>query len=190
MQRIDADEIGARRRGDLGEARQILEVADAPVALRAQAVELAGDAPAAARRFSQRRHEAGDAVGRAHRRRARPARAAARLAAISASSPAANAHGLQHAHARASSETRMHARRSARYSRARCRRPRRDGRGRRSSGQRHEVGAVLDERDDGERHERAVDEMRARHPRHARRGRGSLRHGRHCRRPALSPRLA
>ena len=32
MERIDADEIGARRAGDLGEAREILEIADAPVA--------------------------------------------------------------------------------------------------------------------------------------------------------------
>ena len=47
MQRIDADEIRAGRRGDLGEARQVLEIADAPIALGAKAIELAGDAPAA-----------------------------------------------------------------------------------------------------------------------------------------------
>jgi hypothetical protein len=47
VQRIDADEVGARLGGQLGEAGEILEVADAPIAVGAQAVKLAGDAPGA-----------------------------------------------------------------------------------------------------------------------------------------------
>ena len=66
VERIDADEIGAGRRRDLGEAGEILEIAHAPVALRAQAVDLAGNAPATAV-AQPAGHEAGNAVRRLHR---------------------------------------------------------------------------------------------------------------------------
>src|SRR5258706_11184251 len=45
VQRIDADERGAQARGSLDERAQIAEVADSPVARRAQAVELHREAP-------------------------------------------------------------------------------------------------------------------------------------------------
>ncbi len=65
MQRIDADEIAAGGGDDLGEAGEVLEIADAPVALRAQAIDLAGDAPAAA--VAQPVGQvAGDALRRLH----------------------------------------------------------------------------------------------------------------------------
>ena len=47
MQRVHPDEGGALLAGDRGEPCQILEIADAEIALRPQAVELAGDAPEA-----------------------------------------------------------------------------------------------------------------------------------------------
>src|SRR5258706_9580417 len=45
VQRVDADERGAQARGSLDERAQIAEVADSPVARRAQAVELHREAP-------------------------------------------------------------------------------------------------------------------------------------------------
>src|SRR5258707_3664338 len=45
VQRIDADERGAQARGSLDERAKIAEVADSPVARRAQAVELHREAP-------------------------------------------------------------------------------------------------------------------------------------------------
>src|SRR5256885_7024712 len=45
MQRIDADDRRAARRGELDQRAQIAEVADAPVALGAHAVELHHEAP-------------------------------------------------------------------------------------------------------------------------------------------------
>ncbi|ODS01315.1 hypothetical protein AUC68_00110 [Methyloceanibacter methanicus] len=47
MQRADADEVGAERRGIFGEPRQVLEIADAPIAGRAQRIGLHGEAPGA-----------------------------------------------------------------------------------------------------------------------------------------------
>jgi hypothetical protein len=57
MQRVDAEEVAALHRHDLGKPGKVVEVADAPVALRPQAVELAGDAPAPAA-AQKLRHEA------------------------------------------------------------------------------------------------------------------------------------
>ena len=66
VQRVDADEVGAGSRCDLGEAGEVLEVAHPPVAPGAQAVDLAGNPPAAA--VPQPiGHEAGDAFRRLHR---------------------------------------------------------------------------------------------------------------------------
>jgi len=48
VQRIHADHGGAARRGELDQRAQVAEVADAPVALRAHAVELHHEAPDAA----------------------------------------------------------------------------------------------------------------------------------------------
>ena len=45
MQRVHADDGGAARGGELDQRAQIAEVADAPVALRAHAVELRHEAP-------------------------------------------------------------------------------------------------------------------------------------------------
>src|SRR6185295_10693245 len=45
VQRIESDEVGAGARGDLGQRREIGEVADAEVACRTQAVELAAYSP-------------------------------------------------------------------------------------------------------------------------------------------------
>ena len=66
VERVDADEIGAGAGADLGETGEILEIAHAPVARRAQAVDLAGDAPAAAV-AQPLGHVAGDAFRRRHR---------------------------------------------------------------------------------------------------------------------------
>jgi hypothetical protein len=68
MQWIDAEEVAARRAHDLGHPRQVLEVADAPVALGPQAVELAGQAPHPVAP-KEGRHEAGlDDLGRGVKR--------------------------------------------------------------------------------------------------------------------------
>ena len=93
VQRVDADEIGARRRSDLGEAREILEIADAPVAFGAKRVELAPDAPGAAipqpvGKVAGRAGGRGERVERDRRRRRSEA-------AISSSSPAAMPIALQ-----------------------------------------------------------------------------------------------
>src|SRR5688572_11734635 len=55
VQRIDPDQRGAPAGGKLHEAQQIAEVADTPVALRAQPVELYGEAPNARALFELRR---------------------------------------------------------------------------------------------------------------------------------------
>ena len=95
VQRVDADEIRARLRHELGEAGEILEIADAGIARRAQAVKLAGDAPAAAL-LQPIGDEAGNAVGRLHatqRDRGEPGKADGGFVFVAGR----NAHGLQHA---------------------------------------------------------------------------------------------
>src|SRR5205823_1303947 len=62
MQRAEADERRSLPRGDLDQAPQVAEIADAPVVRRTQRIELHGATPPAFARFQCRRHPA--ALGR------------------------------------------------------------------------------------------------------------------------------